>query len=279
MLSNSWEHGQKDLSNRKNLFQGIARLILSLAQIPQPRIGSFRYHEDGTISLSNRPLSYSTIMLENNGAPRTMQTSDTYTCTDAFVSDMLTFHEHRFLSQPNGVYDAEDCRTQMAVHTLLRTLSHHYINRETRDGPFVLQFTDFHASNIFVDQEWNITCLIDLEWICSLPMEQLAVPYWLSEKAVDEIAGEHFDEFNKVREDFMHIFEAEENELKTRDGRKHGISLANVLHDTWESKAVWFGYCIESVNAMYLLVDRQLCKPFSGSSAHPNGRASIDILL
>jgi hypothetical protein len=261
MLSKSWESGRKDPTKRKNLYQGMARLILSLAQIPQPRIGSLRYHNNGTLSLSNRPLSCSTIMLENEGAPRIMQRSDTYTCTDAFVSEMLAFHDQRFLSQPNRVFNEEDCRGQMAVHTLLRTLSHKYIKRETRNGPFVLQFTDFHESNIFVDQEWNITCFIDLEWVCALPTEQLAVPYWLSGKGVDQIGGKGFDEFDKVRGEFMGIFE--EEEYKTRDGRQHDISLAEVMHDTWKSKGVWFWHCIESLDAMYLLVERQLCKPFS----------------
>jgi hypothetical protein len=91
-----------------------------------------------------------------------MQRNDTYTCTDAFASDMITFHDNRFLSQPNAVFSDRDCRAQMAVKTLLRTLPHHFINRERRSGPFVHQFTDFHASNIFVDKEWNITSLIGL---------------------------------------------------------------------------------------------------------------------
>jgi hypothetical protein len=192
-----------------------------------------------------------------------MQRNDTYTCTDAFVSDMLTFHDQRFLGQPNATYDEDDCRGQMAVHALLRALSHHYLRRERRNGPFILQFTDFHASNIIVDQEWNITCLIDLEWVCSLPIEKLSVPYWLTGRGVDQIRGEHLDEFNRVREEFMRIFEDEEH--KTRLGRRHNISLAMVMHDMWESKGVWFWHCIESVNAMYLLVERQLCQRFSGS--------------
>ncbi|KAH8723918.1 hypothetical protein GQ44DRAFT_740665 [Phaeosphaeriaceae sp. PMI808] len=244
----------KMLSDSKNLYRDMARLILSLARVPQLRIGSFRYHDDGTVSLSNRPLSCSAIILENDGALRTMQRSDTYTCTDAFVSDMLTFHDHRFLSQPNATYDEDDCRGQMAVHTLLRALSHHYLRRERRNGPFILQLTDFHASNIIIDQEWNITCLIDLEW-------KLSVPYWLTGRGVDQIRGEHLDEFNRVREEFMGIFEDEEH--KTRLGRQHNIPLSMVMHDMWESKGVWFWHSIESVNAMYLLVERQLCERFS----------------
>lgn len=36
-------------------------------------------------------------------------------------------------------------------------------------GPFLLQLTGLHASNIFVNNDWNVTRLIDLEWVCSLP--------------------------------------------------------------------------------------------------------------
>lgn len=59
----------------------------------------------------------------------------------------------------------------MAVKSLLRVLSHKYIKRDLRDGPFPLQLTDLHVSNILVDEQWNVTGLIGLEWICALPSE------------------------------------------------------------------------------------------------------------
>jgi hypothetical protein len=185
----------------------------------------------------------------------------TYNCTDSFVSDMLTFHNYRFLSQPYAVFDEEDCRGQMAVKTLLRTFSHYYIKPEHRNGPFILQLTDFHQSNIFVDREWNITCLIDLEWMCSLPVEMLAVLYWLTGRAVDQIKGEHLNEFDKVRKEFVHIFEEEQKLI----GKEHNVSLTKVMCDMWESKGVWFWYYIESMNAMYFLVESHLCPRFLGS--------------
>ena len=43
-----------------------------------------------------------------------------YTCTEPFVADMLTLHENSFLSNPNAVYDAKDCRGQMAASALLQ---------------------------------------------------------------------------------------------------------------------------------------------------------------
>lgn len=72
-----------------------------------------------------------------------------------------------FLANPNAVSSMDDYLGQMAAKTMLRALSHHYIQRESRNGPFRLQLTDFHASNIFVDKEWNITCIIDHEWVCA----------------------------------------------------------------------------------------------------------------
>lgn len=143
--------------------------MLSLANIPQPQIGSFQFNLDGAITLTNRPLPCSVIILKNDGALRTIQRNETYTCTKPFVADMLTLHENSFLSNPNAVYDAKDCRGQMAAGVLLRMLSHHYVERERRNGPFYLQLTDLHASNLFVNENWNITCLIDLEWVCALP--------------------------------------------------------------------------------------------------------------
>ncbi|KAK2124206.1 hypothetical protein NOF04DRAFT_6507 [Fusarium oxysporum II5] len=64
--------------------------------------------------------------------------------------------------------------------------------------------------NIFVDEEWNVTCFVDLEWISALPVEMLAVPYWLTGYKIDEIKGDHIDEFNQVRQEFVRIFEEEE---------------------------------------------------------------------
>jgi len=153
-------------------------MILSLARVPQPRIGSFRFHADGTLMLANRPLLCCVPILENGGTPRTMPRDETYTYTEPFISDMLALHDGSFLANRNAVYDEVDCRGQIAARVLLRALSHQYVTRKYRGGPFRLQFTDFHPSNILVDDNWNVTCLIDLERICSLPAEMLAVPYW-----------------------------------------------------------------------------------------------------
>jgi hypothetical protein len=162
-LTETFNIDQGNEDQRSRLFTGISRILLSLARVPQPRIGSFRFNQDGTVELANRPLSCSMMMLENDDASRTIQKDETFSCTDVYASEIISFHDNRFLSQPNAVYNEQDCHGQLAVKTLLRVYSHQFIKRDHRNGPFTLQLSDFHASNVMVDENWNVTALLDLE--------------------------------------------------------------------------------------------------------------------
>ncbi|KAI1823274.1 hypothetical protein F4861DRAFT_338105 [Xylaria intraflava] len=261
MLSNTWSSQLHDSCRRERLFRGIARAMLSLARLPQAQIASFQFHDDCRISLTNRPLTCSMMIFENEGTPRMMQRTETYSCTEAFISDTLSYHDSRLISHPNIIYDKEDCRESMAMRTLLRALPCKYLSKEYRNGPFPLQFTDLHASNIFVDEEWNVTCFIDLEWICARPVEMLAVPYWLTNLKVDEIKGEQLHEFDRVRQEFMRILKAEEEKVLINPS----ISLSKVMESMWESRRVWFWYCLDSVDAMSYLVRDHICPQFGTS--------------
>lgn len=57
MLSDTIGEYRKDPIRRQRVFRGIARIMLSLARVPQPRIGSFQFHDNGSISLTNWPLT------------------------------------------------------------------------------------------------------------------------------------------------------------------------------------------------------------------------------
>ncbi|KND92743.1 hypothetical protein TOPH_02889 [Tolypocladium ophioglossoides CBS 100239] len=185
-----------------------------------------------------------------------MEENKTYSCVEPYISDLLTFHDGRFLAQPNAVIDERDCRYQMTVHTLMRTLSHHYIDRDRRQGPFVMQFSDLHASNILVDSCWNVTAVIDLEWVCARPAEMIDVPYWITGLGIDEVGDkEHVQGYIKAREEFMAIFEEEEKRMaqKLPNG-----SISTVIRRAWESKSSWFIHCLDSVNGMYTLFHQHL---------------------
>ncbi len=57
----------------------------------------------------------------------------------------------------------------------------------------------------------------------------------------------------------------EEEEVKMNP--KDGLGLASIMHESWESKAVWFWYCLTSVNAMYYLVEDHICPGYLSLSS------------
>ncbi|CRK42141.1 hypothetical protein BN1708_008672 [Verticillium longisporum] len=261
MLSTTWESFKDKPQRSRRLFKAISRLILSLARAPQARIGSWRFNpDDCTISLTNRPLMVSTMTFEHSGTPRVIQQDQTYCCTDSFVADTLTLYDEYMRHNPHAVADEEDAYERMAMRTLLRACSHHFLMRELRQGPFILQFTDLHQSNIFVDSDWNITCLVDLEWICALPTEMLSVPYWLTGCSIDEIVGEQYELYDATRQTFLSIMDEE------RTAKQKELTL--ILRNLWESKGVWFWASLKSLNAWHFLFqDHILPKFFANNQA------------
>lgn len=261
VLSDSWDIHRNDSSRRKRLFHGLARIIVSLSRIQQPRIGSFQFHDDCTVTLTNRPTFAVTTILESRGAQRSIQSGDTYSCTEPFVSDMITLHDNYFYSNESAAYDEADCRSQMAIRTLLRAISHNYIKKEYRNGPFRLQLTDLHQSNIFVDDDWNITCLIDLEWLCALPPEAILAPSWLSgcgiADLVDEGESQNLSNYDRTRQEFMQALSEEQFKSNLN------WPLTRTMEDMWQSKGVWFWLCLNSVDATYYLIADHVCPQYS----------------
>ncbi|KAI9163527.1 hypothetical protein HJFPF1_05144 [Paramyrothecium foliicola] len=255
MLCNTMAEHKEDPERRQNLFRGLTRIMLSLARIPQPRIGSFRFHHDGTVSLSNRYLSCSLALMERDGVPRTTEPDDLHCCTESLVSDMLEMQNRRFLTQPNAVLDEDSCHRHMAVLTLLRAVSRRYIKRDRRCGPYLLHLTDLNSSNIFVDDEWNVKHLVDLQWICAAPAEMLDVPWWLTGLPIDEIVLGNEVAFDKVRREFMDVLKTEEQEMKM----EHDIPIYETMQETWDSKGWWFWHCLTSGEIMSDLFEDHLC--------------------
>ncbi|ATY64825.1 hypothetical protein A9K55_005292 [Cordyceps militaris] len=253
MLVSTWMEHKGDPKHRRTLFRNLSKIMLSLASIPQPCIGSFRFNRDGTIALASRPVTASMMVLENGTAPRTMAPDTTYRTAQSYAAAMLDFHDDKFLAQPNAVFDEADCLLQMAVHTSFRLHAYRFIGQDYNHGPFVLQLTDLNAGNIFVDADWNITCLVDLEWTCSLPVEMLSLPHWLTEASIDQICDKGYHAYNEIRREFMAVLAEVEREL----GNKHSVALSQVMERAWQSDAFWFWSALNSINAMYrLAMDR-----------------------
>lgn len=122
-------------------------------------------------------------MIENEGTPSGIPRMRTYAEVDGYLSDLLSLEDAKLRGYPNAIFDTEDGQRQLAASVGMRALTHQFIDANTRQAPFYLTLTDLSQNNIFVDEQWNITSLIDLEWAHTMPMEMQGPPYWLTSTA------------------------------------------------------------------------------------------------
>ncbi|KAI1799966.1 hypothetical protein F4811DRAFT_565143 [Daldinia bambusicola] len=213
-LAFSWEKHRHDKAYRQRLFRGMARICLSMNRTPLPRIGSLSFNSTGIVDLSNRPVDMHFHMLENEGIPSGIPRQRTYSSIEPYISDCLTIQDNKLLYQANVIHDQGDGEMQLAALTALRATMHHFIHPDYRDGPFYYTLTDLQQSNIFVDEDWNIQTIIDLEWAQAQPIEMQLPPYWLTSKPIDGFnKTESIDELEAVFEEYFDTYEVEERAM------------------------------------------------------------------
>ncbi|RAH70510.1 uncharacterized protein BO66DRAFT_411178 [Aspergillus aculeatinus CBS 121060] len=188
--------------------------ILTLARTPLPKIGSFVLDENGYLSLSNRPLTLEIQQLENEHIPVDIPRNVTHNTVDSYLNDVIAFHESRLRHQPNAIKSLEDGFYQTAAL----------------------------MTNVFVDDNWNIKCLIDLEWACSHPVQMIHPPYWLTNQAIDLVNS---DEYERFHAEFMAAFAEEELQINPP------ISLHSILQQGWERGTFWCALALSSPTALF----------------------------
>lgn len=258
MLSESWDEGRHNIQLRKNLFHGLSRTLLALTRTPLPQIGSFTLDSNGHLRLNNRPLTLRIHQLENERIPVDISRNTTHASVDSYINDILSFHESRLRHQPNAVCHLEDGFYQTSALMVMRSIWSCYFRREFLRGPFFLNLTDIHQSNIFVDDEWNIKSFIDLEWACSCPVEMIHPPYWLTSQAIDSIS---LEDYQILHAEFMEALA--EEELKSRPGRTPFLSP--ILQQGWDRGTFWCSLALNSPTALFKIFYDYIQPRFSKS--------------
>ncbi|KAM3453679.1 hypothetical protein MY3296_003522 [Beauveria thailandica] len=213
------------------------------ADVPIPTLHAFGLPDGSTpnlsIAMTNRPLHFYFHLHENEGIPLGIPRDRTYAETEAYISDLITFQDNKLRHQPNSVHNVADCRKQVAALFAMRGTMHHFIKPELRDGPFFYTLTDLHPNNVFVDEHWNVQCVIDLEWAHSMPLQMQRPPYWLTSKTLDA-----FDDDEAVTGD------AYLRERTLPERANHGVPwlegeqrarAEKVLNPLWEVRERLFG--------------------------------------
>lgn len=99
MLSESGDEKHNDIRLQDNLQRDLAKVTLSLASVPLPRICTFRIDDAGYLRLDNRPLSIQMTIQANEGIPIPDQADrqKTFSRVSDFVLHFLEAFDSRFL--------------------------------------------------------------------------------------------------------------------------------------------------------------------------------------
>ncbi|KAJ5383726.1 hypothetical protein N7517_001637 [Penicillium concentricum] len=257
MLSETWDEDRQDQAKRTNLFRGLSRMMLSLSQISLPRIGSWALDSNGTLRLSNRPLTLRLHQLENGGIPTNISRILTYSAADLYYLDILSCHDSHIRYQPNSISDADDGRAQIARLTIMKALLPHFSNKELREGPFLYRLTDLHPSNIFVDSDWNV------KFACSPPAETLRPPYWLTGCSVDELIDEQLETFSEAYEEFVGVFEEEKRVSPINNDHSY---RTNLMSNGWQVGNFGYFHALDSPKGLFNLFTQHIYPLFAPSS-------------
>ncbi|KAI4217620.1 MAG: hypothetical protein LQ351_000216 [Letrouitia transgressa] len=274
LLSEHWagQDQQHDRQRRANFFRDLSHIILNLARVPFPQIGSLVLDHRGIVQLRNRPLNFRLHQLENKGVPTDIDRDKTYSSTEVYFSSLLSCHDNRILHQANSILSQLDGKTQLAVLAAMRALLPHYATRRFRDGPFFFNLIDVHPNNVFVNADWRIKSLIDLEWACIRPIEMLLPPVWVTGKRVDQLPpGEHLNAYHAALEEFFDAF----NRVQTSfpPPQNSGISLTtDVMRKGFETGHFWFFHALDNPKVACNLFFQHILPIFAG----PTSAKSLD---
>lgn len=259
MLSSTWLERYENPRYRHTLFRDLSRILLSLKRISLLSIGSFVIDKDGYLSLTNRPLSLEVQALENDHIPTDIPRSYTYSTVDSYIVDLLRLHNNRLRHQANAINNLSDYINQTSALTTMQATFPSFFTRELCRRPFIFNFTDLHPSNIFVDDNWQITSLVDLEWACSRPVEMVRTPTWLTNRAIDEIAEEATD-YDTIRSEFIEIMANEERSLglQPEEQGQMEANLSEIMNRSWSSGTFWFSLALASPTGLFSVFYKQI---------------------
>lgn len=202
-------------------------------------------------------------ILENEGIPSAIPREMTYSSVEPYISDLLTLQDNKLLYQPNAIHDQADGEMQLAALTALRATMHRFIRPEYRDGPFYYTLTDLQQNNIFVDEQWNIQTIIDLEWAQSQPIEMQLPPYWLTSKPIDAFDDDQsVSDLGSLFKEYFDIYEAEEK--VTNRILIHGP----VMRRVWETSSFWYFHAIRVPKGMYRVFNSNIQPLFNEEHCH-----------
>jgi hypothetical protein len=212
-----------DPTLRSHLYTQLADIFIQLRHCEFPHIGSLTLDpaDDQTpIFARNRPLSIDINDHEVGGLNAASIIGPNRIFTTAidyiYIQTQLVFNQ--FEKQQNSIYYESDARYHLYGLHQFRSMLMGWLKREYNEGPFILKHGDFRRSNILVDQDMNITAVLDWEWSRTVPVQMFVPPTWLTGSDIHGVLGIWSILYMEDLAMFRDVVKAKEEEIH-RQGR------------------------------------------------------------
>ncbi|EGD94624.1 hypothetical protein TESG_02133 [Trichophyton tonsurans CBS 112818] len=199
-------------SKTQNLYRSFAKAMMSLANIPRQRIGSWTIDNNGRLSLSNRPLFSRISRFENLGIPSGIPRDTTYNNTDSFYNDCIGIHDNRIDYQKNILPNEVEA---------FRTVS-------------TIVFMRFHITSSYgyYPPPWPVRHAARKHARSKYP-ELMLPPSWITGKDIDKLLSTEDDRLQICYRQFAHTLRHEEAKRPLLpNGRLHSDTLIDGLHSS-----------------------------------------------
>ncbi|KAM5443291.1 hypothetical protein MferCBS31731_001612 [Microsporum ferrugineum] len=167
-----------DLAMAEKIHQQLTDVILELASLKFDKIGSLREGPEGNFAIGPY------IDPNSTACPQPRATAYS-SLSDAHKGPFPSIHEwYEAMAQLNrrasldSLESEEDGDETVADYEILANLSNKIVVKEFDNGPFVINHNDLTVQNILVDEEFNITGILDFPGTI-VPLPSLCIFPWL----------------------------------------------------------------------------------------------------
>ncbi|KAJ5096623.1 hypothetical protein N7456_007344 [Penicillium angulare] len=265
------------IAELQTMYKSLARILISLSKLSYNSIGSLRQIDDFTWHVADRPLSLHLNELVRLGTlpcSKLPLPGTTFETASSYFDTLAELHISHLISQRNdSIESTDDCRRKFIARLLFRrivqdeTLRAQWVTHE--NGPFPLWCDDFRPGNVLVDNDVNITGVVDWEFSYTAPVEFSHAPPWWLLLEKPEYWPQGLDDWCIEYEKRLDVFLVAMMECESeKEGERLGKSqtLADAMRKSWASGDFWIMYAARNNFAFDAIYWSKIDKRFFGET-------------
>ncbi|KAL1865594.1 hypothetical protein VTK73DRAFT_5133 [Phialemonium thermophilum] len=278
-----------DAEKLEFLYSQMARILLQLAALEFPRIGSLREAPgDGSISVQRRPMTVNmNEVIVHTDMPARFVPSQTYETSNDWYGALADLHMAQLALQYNdSTADDDDARDKYVARKLFQRLAHEnklWPGTSSSGDTFKLFSQDLRPANVLLDTDLRVVGVIDWEFAYAAPAQfTFDPPWWLLLLEPDSWPG-GYSEWMKVYEPrlqtFLRVLEAEEKKMAGVDGAPASSpSLSRRMRESWQERTWMIDYAARDSWAFDFIWWKFLDERFFGPNEDQDYHARLDLL-